>query len=146
MTYEQITAKLAAQEAAKLRAKAIVEISEDLKAEVQTRTGCVIVEEIGKVIDVLDEAKNRIGLAPTKTMKRQDMIRLIDKMENRLTVISWLCGRFTPKVGNESLDRRPTSLRGSAGAVHCPMSGRNDWRGLPLVRHTRCPRRSHAHA
>ena len=99
MTYEGVQAKIDAQEAAKLRAKAIVEISEDLKAEVQTRAGCVIVEEIAKILDLLHEAVRLIEAAPEKN-PRLLIIKLLGKMENRLSVISagYAAGSL-PKVG-----------------------------------------------
>lgn len=87
MTYEQVQDKLAAQEAAKLRAKAIVEVSEDLEAVVKMEAARVIVEEIKRLLDILHEAKRVIEEAPGKN-PRVLIVKLLGKMANRLSVIS----------------------------------------------------------
>jgi hypothetical protein len=87
MTYEQIQDKLAAQEAAKLRAKAIVEVSADLEVVVKTEVGRVVVEEITKILDLLHKAARAIEAAPEKN-PRVFIVKLLGKISNRLSVIS----------------------------------------------------------
>ena len=87
MTYEQIANRLAAQETAKLRARAIIESAEDLEAIVIQEVGRIVSEQIQMVQDVLHEGKIAIEACPEKN-PRLTVIKWLDKMSNRLSVIS----------------------------------------------------------
>jgi hypothetical protein len=87
VTYEEVQNKIADREKAKLRAQAIVEVSEDLEAAVKTETARVIVEEVAKIVDLLHGMKNAIEASPEKN-PRVLIIKLLGKMENRLSIIS----------------------------------------------------------
>lgn len=81
--YEEIKDKIAAKEAAHLRAKAIVETSEDLKLEVAR----ILCGELEKVLTILAEAKVTIKEAPSKN-PGPFFAKWIDHTSNRLTAIS----------------------------------------------------------
>jgi hypothetical protein len=86
-SYEQVADRIAAREAAKLRARAIIESAEDLEAVVKHEVGRIVSEEIRMVQDVLHEGKLAIEAAPEKN-PRLIVIKWLDKMSNRLSVIS----------------------------------------------------------
>lgn len=87
MNESDIRAKIAAGDAAKQRARAIVELSEDLEAAVKTEIARVIGEEITKIIAILQEAKQAIEAHPDKN-PRALVLKCLGKMSNRLTAIS----------------------------------------------------------
>jgi hypothetical protein len=87
MTFEQVQTKIADREAAKLRAKAIVEVSEDLEAVVKSETGRVIAEELTRIIDVIHAVKQAIDASPEKN-PRAMILKLLGGMHNRLSIIS----------------------------------------------------------
>jgi hypothetical protein len=87
MNESDIRAKIAAGDAAKQRAKAIVELSEDLEDVVKAEAARVIGEEITRILRILDEAKQAIEAHPDKN-PRALVLKCLGKMANRLTVIS----------------------------------------------------------
>jgi hypothetical protein len=99
MTYEQVQAKIDAQAAAKLRAQAIVEVSEDLEAVVKSETGRVITEELTRILDIIHAMKQAIEAAPEKN-PRAMILKLLGGMHNRLSIVSagYAAGSL-PKVG-----------------------------------------------
>jgi hypothetical protein len=87
MTYEQVQAKIAEKERAKILAKEIVEISADLKAMVDTQAAGVIVEEFNRIIDIIHAVKQAIEASPEKN-PRAMILKLLGGMHNRLSIIS----------------------------------------------------------
>jgi hypothetical protein len=87
MTYEEIRDRIAAQDENKARARAIVEIAEDLQWAFKTERARVISEEIGKAINVLNEARIAIEANPRKNPRRF-ILRWINNLSNQLSAIS----------------------------------------------------------
>jgi predicted methyltransferase MtxX (methanogen marker protein 4) len=99
VTYEKVAAAIEAKEQAKLRAQAIVEVSEDLEAVVKSETGRVISEELTNILDIIHAMKQAIEASPEKN-PRAMILKLLGGMHNRLSIISagYAAGSL-PKVG-----------------------------------------------
>ena len=86
MNETDIRAKIAAKDASQARAKAIVEVSEDLEDAVKREVGRVVSEEMGKALDALVEAQQAIAEHPDKN-PRVAILKWLNKLHNKLTLI-----------------------------------------------------------
>ena len=89
MTWDDnVRFKIAAIDASRVQAKAIVELSEDLEDVVKRVAGGIISDEIGRALGILEDAQARINETPHKN-PRDYLLKVIAGISKRLTAVSF---------------------------------------------------------